>query len=523
MPVDLRPVIPRTLTAGLELKASRLNTLWEEVAKTAVNNSLDIPEDLQLGPNKLKVFSTHLKPTDLGGPVNSFVEIAGTRFIVLNHIKSGSFGMVARCLNESTGQPVILKHILCEESGDQNDALREVIAQIVVNKSEPNFSPAITHIAVKDKVLFIIMEYIKGKDVESSIKGKSTDNERALLIKQSLTSLAKMTQTLFGRYNFIHGDMKPDNLFHTDSGEIILIDFGFAKLQVDGVEIICTPQYAYGSNPTRDLSMLAFYYYSYLGLQNHPMLKPMFEAFLKPGTCNTSDASWRGEIREHPTHSLDADGGHVSDGSRIIGMNNQIWWDGADWVDSYSVFSKHVNIQMLPERVLDVIDALDTGRPIPPIGSASASSAPPPPVVVAPPVVAPPVVAPIGAPIVNGQVVHVVGPRVRLVPAVAPQVRLVPAVAPQVRLVPAVAPSNSTESVSINSNLSNAPNGRPYGGYRKKQSRHRKRTHKNISLQTRAKPQVKVTRLSRRHKKRTIKKKHVSRNTHNRSKRLQRH
>jgi serine/threonine-protein kinase len=91
---------------------------------------------------------------------------------------------------------------------------------------------------------YIVMEYIRGKDLASTIAaGESGDLKRkSSLALQMANALAHVHS-----HGVIHRDVKPENIRITESGKLKLMDFGIAKFGSDSLTqvgfTIGTPRY----------------------------------------------------------------------------------------------------------------------------------------------------------------------------------------------------------------------------------------------------------------------------------------
>ena len=86
-------------------------------------------------------------------------------------------------------------------------------------------------------IVFMTMELLSGQSLFDKLRaargdgGLSRDTARRLI-----KSIANALEFAHGK-NILHGDLKPGNVFITDSGEIKVIDFGLARLMVQPGEV----------------------------------------------------------------------------------------------------------------------------------------------------------------------------------------------------------------------------------------------------------------------------------------------
>ncbi len=92
---------------------------------------------------------------------------------------------------------------------------------------------------------YLIMPYEEGKSLQTLLKGKKTLDESTLLkiIEPILDGLE-----LVHKHEFIHRDIKPDNIFIRKDGSPVLLDFGSARQSVTGqvktLTTLVSPGYA---------------------------------------------------------------------------------------------------------------------------------------------------------------------------------------------------------------------------------------------------------------------------------------
>jgi WD40 repeat protein len=106
----------------------------------------------------------------------------------------------------------------------------------------------------ENNTAYMIMELLKGKSLRELIeeKGKIEEDEAVDYIKKVCEALSVVHKN-----GYLHRDIKPDNIFITDEGRVVLLDFGSARKFIAGRArihtVILTPGYA----PLEQYSLLA--------------------------------------------------------------------------------------------------------------------------------------------------------------------------------------------------------------------------------------------------------------------------
>jgi serine/threonine-protein kinase PpkA len=127
----------------------------------------------------------------------------------------------------------------------QNSLDRQVAIKVMspLLASDPSFSERFLHEArtagrlqhpgivsvydtgIQDHTHFIVIEHIPGGDLGSRLKAGSLSPSQALDITRQLAAALDYAHNK----NFVHRDVKPDNILFRESGSAVLTDFGIAK------------------------------------------------------------------------------------------------------------------------------------------------------------------------------------------------------------------------------------------------------------------------------------------------------
>lgn len=233
-------------SAGVALSEMMTPLQMTEYAKAMAESGERQPDTLGLvEPQHEKWKKTGLESSEL-----AIGHVVAHRYEVLSEIARGGYGVVYRARQIGIDRVVALKRLK-----NQNDpaVVRRFLmeAEIIKNLIHPNTIQLIDAGNDEDNHLYIVMEYIEGRSLQSIFHQKeSISVQRAVHITmQILKSLNEAHQR-----GIIHRDLKPSNILLREViGEpdfVKVLDFGIAKqtrlpvpkLTMDGT-VMGTPQY----------------------------------------------------------------------------------------------------------------------------------------------------------------------------------------------------------------------------------------------------------------------------------------
>ncbi|CAL1383294.1 unnamed protein product [Linum trigynum] len=147
-------------------------------------------------------------------------------FELLTMIGKGAFGEVRVCREKTTG------HVFAMKKLKKSEMLRR--GQVEHVKAERNLLAEVdSNCIVKlycsfqdEEFLYLIMEYLPGGDMMTLLMRKDTLTEYEAQFYVAETVLAIES---IHRHNYIHRDIKPDNLLLDRHGHLRLSDFGLCK------------------------------------------------------------------------------------------------------------------------------------------------------------------------------------------------------------------------------------------------------------------------------------------------------
>ncbi|XP_067894664.1 ribosomal protein S6 kinase alpha-5 isoform X2 [Heterodontus francisci] len=148
----------------------------------------------------------------------------------------GSFSICRRCHNKKTGQEFAVKIVSKRmEANTQRE-----IAALKLCEVHPNIVKL--HDVHHDQLhTFLVMELLKGGELLERIRKKKhfSETEASYIMRKLVSAVSHMHDV-----GVVHRDLKPENLLYaddSDSTEIKVIDFGFARLKPPDNQPLKTP------------------------------------------------------------------------------------------------------------------------------------------------------------------------------------------------------------------------------------------------------------------------------------------
>lgn len=161
--------------------------------------------------------------------------VLSKRYKLEQLIGSGGYASVYRASDLTFGYTRAIKEVSDPDPGVRNQFRLE--AELLINSRHPNI-PHGYHLIEDMNRLFLVMDYVQGKDLEELLNESLTQRGKPLDEAQVLKWAVDICGALDEMHNLkvpvIHRDIKPANIKITPDGTPILIDFGLAKLHQKG-------------------------------------------------------------------------------------------------------------------------------------------------------------------------------------------------------------------------------------------------------------------------------------------------
>lgn len=153
------------------------------------------------------------------------------RYRIESILGQGGMGAVYRATDENLGISVAVKENLFLTDEYARQFRRE--ASILASLRHPNLPRVGDYFQMGDQGQYLIMDFIDGEDLRERIERVSMLSEQEVVligvsICEALTYMHTRTPTV------LHRDIKPGNIKITPAGEVLLVDFGLAKVVQGG-------------------------------------------------------------------------------------------------------------------------------------------------------------------------------------------------------------------------------------------------------------------------------------------------
>ncbi len=173
------------------------------------------------------------------------------RYEILSEIGRGGMGVVYRARDTKHQQTLALKTMLRVDPGSLSRFKKEFRARAGIH--HPNLV-RLHELVVAEQFSYFTMEFVEGRDFLRALRGdlaagKPFPNERLDKLDQGLRQICGGLIELHASGK-VHRDIKSNNILLTDTGRVVIVDFGLAiELEYEGAyqtidgHVIGTPSY----------------------------------------------------------------------------------------------------------------------------------------------------------------------------------------------------------------------------------------------------------------------------------------
>lgn len=147
-------------------------------------------------------------------------------FEPLQIIGRGAFGEVRICRFKETGEVVAMKKMKKSEMLYKNQVSHVKAERDVLAKAKNSWVVELKYSFQDEKHLYLIMEFLAGGDLMTLLMRKDilSEEESRFYIAETVLAIE-----IVHNLNYIHRDLKPDNILLDKNGHVKLTDFGLCK------------------------------------------------------------------------------------------------------------------------------------------------------------------------------------------------------------------------------------------------------------------------------------------------------
>jgi serine/threonine-protein kinase len=169
-------------------------------------------------------------------------EFSGTRYVLLEFLARGGMGTVYAAQDKTLNRRVAIKVL---DAPNPNNALEERLvreARVLARLEHPGIVPVHDAGALADGRVFYVMKFVEGSRVDQFLSSVSSLPERLRLFLRICE-----TVSFAHSRGILHRDLKPSNVMVGAFGEVLVMDWGLAKiLQLDSAgrfdETVSSPE-----------------------------------------------------------------------------------------------------------------------------------------------------------------------------------------------------------------------------------------------------------------------------------------
>jgi hypothetical protein len=169
----------------------------------------------------------HISITNINSSITSI-----NRYEIVREIAKGGMGAIYEAVDERLDLTVALKQQSLSDPSAQRAFERE--AKLLAKLRDPAI-PRVTDYFHKDNSWWLVMDYIESEDFFERIKGGKISFK---LWQRTADELSEALMYLHTRNPpIVHMDIKPHNIKQAPAGQIMLLDFGIARVALQTLRI----------------------------------------------------------------------------------------------------------------------------------------------------------------------------------------------------------------------------------------------------------------------------------------------
>ena len=152
-------------------------------------------------------------------------DLAGTRYALIERVARGGMGVVYAAKDERLDRRVALKVLDAEDGG--GDLARRLLreAQVLARLEHPGIVPVHDVGTLQDGRVFYTMKFVEGRRLDKHLESVESVPDRLRLFLRICEAIA-----FAHARSVLHRDLKPANVMVGSFGEVLVLDWGLAKI-----------------------------------------------------------------------------------------------------------------------------------------------------------------------------------------------------------------------------------------------------------------------------------------------------
>jgi eukaryotic-like serine/threonine-protein kinase len=155
-------------------------------------------------------------------------DLAGTKYELRGRVGRGGMGTVWRAFDRELGREVALKVLSGPEPRPGGEARLRTEAQVLARLEHPGLVPVHDLGMLPDGRLFYAMKLVRGRRLDEHVRDLRSPAARLGVFVRICDAVA-----FAHAHGVIHRDLKPQNVMVGSFGEVLVLDWGVAKMLAD--------------------------------------------------------------------------------------------------------------------------------------------------------------------------------------------------------------------------------------------------------------------------------------------------
>jgi serine/threonine protein kinase len=172
-------------------------------------------------------------------------DLSGTKYRLLEKFSSGGMGTIYLAEDTQLHRRVALKVLHAPDATGELSARIMREAQVIAQLEHPSIVPVHDVGELPDGRVFYAMKFVQGQRLDEYAKAESALPNRLRIFQKICEAVA------FAHANgVIHRDLKPENIMVGAFGEVLVMDWGLAKILAENIDLKAkseTPRSANGT------------------------------------------------------------------------------------------------------------------------------------------------------------------------------------------------------------------------------------------------------------------------------------